>query len=338
MALASCIRRVDDATDGESEKKREPHRLWRSLRRRQPQSPRPGRTAPASTRRTRMGLARWERVTALAGRPCGRSSGATRSTSRRNTSTATRTASPASRPDAVKVRRLGGAAAVVVVALALLAAAAPAAPTVYRVARVIDGDTIELTNGQRVRLVQIDTPEVYGGYECYGPAASATAKRLLPPGTRVRLQFEPASDSVDRYGRLLRYVVRVDDGVNVNVHLVRGLVLRRRGSTTANAAATSRSYRRSRNRQEQSGSVFGVPAHERSTTHTTQSRRDGDPIPNHHVAPTASAPLAPTRTPTTTGASSQTGQANSWCSARSAGSGSSVSLGEIAMRSAAEYG
>jgi endonuclease YncB( thermonuclease family) len=85
---------------------------------------------------------------------------------------------------------------------------------------VIDGDTIELRNGQRVRLVQIDTPEVYGGYECYGPAASATAKRLLPAGTRVRLLAEPVSDPVDRYGRLLRYVVRARDGLNVNLRLV----------------------------------------------------------------------------------------------------------------------
>ena len=78
--------------------------------------------------------------------------------------------------------------------------AAPAATT-FKVSRVIDGDTLELTNGQQVRLVQIDTPEVYGGYECYGPAASAIAIRLLPPGTQVRLVTEPASDPLDRYGR-----------------------------------------------------------------------------------------------------------------------------------------
>src|SRR3954451_1147868 len=95
-----------------------------------------------------------------------------------------------------------------------------AATPVYRVSRVIDGDTLELANGQRVRLVQIDTPEVYGGYECYGPAASATAKRLLPPGTQVRLLSEPVSDPVDRYGRLLRYVVRARDGLNINLQLV----------------------------------------------------------------------------------------------------------------------
>ena len=37
----------------------------------------------------------------------------------------------------------------------------------------------------------------------------------------------------------------------------------------------------------------------------------------------ADVPLAPTRTPPTTGVSSQTGRASCWCSARSAGSGSS---------------
>jgi len=44
---------------------------------------------------------------------------------------------------------------------------------------------------------------------------------MLPPGTRVRLFPEPATDRVDQYGRLLRYVVRVKGGLNVNVQLVR---------------------------------------------------------------------------------------------------------------------
>ncbi len=76
---------------------------------------------------------------------------------------------------------------------------------------VTDGDTITLDNGSRVRLVQIDTPEVYFGTECYGPQASAITKRLLPTGTTVRLTTEPATDSVDQYGRLLRYVIRARD-------------------------------------------------------------------------------------------------------------------------------
>ncbi len=45
-------------------------------------------------------------------------------------------------------------------------------------------------------------------------------KRLLPPGTLVRLTREPATDSVDSYGRLLRYVTRVRGNLNINIHLV----------------------------------------------------------------------------------------------------------------------
>jgi micrococcal nuclease len=111
-------------------------------------------------------------------------------------------------------------ACVALVALAPNANSAPR-PSVYRIDHVADGDTVTLRNGQRVRLVQTDTPEVYFGVECYGRQASAMTKRLLPPGTRVRLCPEPATDRVDQYGRLLRYVVRVADGLNVNVRLIR---------------------------------------------------------------------------------------------------------------------
>jgi micrococcal nuclease len=68
--------------------------------------------------------------------------------------------------------------------------------------------------------VQIDTPEVFFRSECYGRQASTLTKGLLPPGTLVRLTREPATDSVDSYGRLLRYVIRSRDGLNVNVRLV----------------------------------------------------------------------------------------------------------------------
>jgi endonuclease YncB( thermonuclease family) len=98
-------------------------------------------------------------------------------------------------------------------------AATGASTSIYRIDHVTDGDTIVLRNGQRVRLIQIDTPEVFFGTECYGRQASATAKRLLPEGSRVRLFAEPATDRVDDFGRLLRYVVRLD-GVNVNLRLV----------------------------------------------------------------------------------------------------------------------
>lgn len=108
-------------------------------------------------------------------------------------------------------------------ALVFVPAAFGAAPAVhtFRIARVVDGDTVYLTNGAKVRLVQIDTPEVFFGVECWGHEASAETKRLLPVGTPVRLAAEPATDRVDRYGRLLRYVIRVRDRLNVNVFLVK---------------------------------------------------------------------------------------------------------------------
>lgn len=114
--------------------------------------------------------------------------------------------------------------AIVVGSFALIgtAASTSAAPAsgVLRIDHVADGDTVDLSNGAKVRLVQIDTPEVYFHPECYGRQASALTKRLLPPGTAVRLTSEPATDSVDSYGRLLRYVIRSRDGLNINLRLV----------------------------------------------------------------------------------------------------------------------
>jgi endonuclease YncB( thermonuclease family) len=87
------------------------------------------------------------------------------------------------------------------------------------VAEVVDGDTIRLRDGRRIRLVQVDTPEVHGGAECGGRAASAALARQLPPGSVVRLTTDAATDRVDRYGRELRYVW--SGGRNLNVWLVR---------------------------------------------------------------------------------------------------------------------
>ena len=82
----------------------------------------------------------------------------------------------------------------VLVALLAVPTAASAPSIVFRIDHVADGDTVDLTNGARVRLVQIDTPEVYFGVECYGRQASAITKRLLPAGKRVQLAVEPVAD------------------------------------------------------------------------------------------------------------------------------------------------
>ena len=85
------------------------------------------------------------------------------------------------------------------------------------VAYVNDGDTLRTTSGRRVRLVQIDAPELHG--DCYGKAALAALRRLAPKGARITLVRDPALDATDRYGRQLRYVFV--SGTNVNVALVR---------------------------------------------------------------------------------------------------------------------
>ena len=106
--------------------------------------------------------------------------------------------------------------AVVLVALAACGGDSSSATT-GQIARVVDGDTVVLSDGTRVRLVQIDTPEVRSE-ECYSAAATRALRRLLPPRTTVRLERDPGLDDVDRYGRELRYVVVA--GRNVNLELV----------------------------------------------------------------------------------------------------------------------
>ena len=109
------------------------------------------------------------------------------------------------------------AAAIVVLAALLAVPVASSRPHAgYAVERVIDGDTIVVSSGAHVRLVQIDSPELSSG-ECYATAARSTLARLLPVGTRVRLELDPRLDHVDRYGRTLAYVRKGAENVNVTL-------------------------------------------------------------------------------------------------------------------------
>ena len=84
-------------------------------------------------------------------------------------------------------------------------------PTSFRgtVVDVADGDTLDVTTPsgavETVRVIGIDTPEVYGGKECGGPAASAAMKRLAS-GHQVTVTSDPTQDRRDHYGRLLAYI------------------------------------------------------------------------------------------------------------------------------------
>jgi micrococcal nuclease len=89
-----------------------------------------------------------------------------------------------------------------------------------RVAEVVDGDTVILGTGQRVRLLGIDAPEL----EREGRPAdflAHKAKRVLTDlaqGKRVRLEYGQLR--YDRYGRTLAFLI-LPDGTNLSRELVR---------------------------------------------------------------------------------------------------------------------
>jgi micrococcal nuclease len=117
--------------------------------------------------------------------------------------------------------RLAVVAALVVIALLVYALVSPKGSSDSAiVARVVDGDTIKLDNGESVRYLGIDTPETVHPdkpVECYGPEATEANKQLVE-GKKVRLEKDVTDR--DAYGRLLRYVYV--DGVFVEAELVRG--------------------------------------------------------------------------------------------------------------------
>ncbi|MGC1272677.1 MAG: thermonuclease family protein [Planctomycetaceae bacterium] len=89
----------------------------------------------------------------------------------------------------------------------------------YVVKRVVDGDTLLLDGGERVRLLGVDTPETVREdfpVELWGPEASQFTKRMVE-GRSVQLKFD--KERRDRHGRLLAYVYI--DGVLLNEELIR---------------------------------------------------------------------------------------------------------------------
>jgi len=104
----------------------------------------------------------------------------------------------------------------------------------FLVKRVIDGDTFELQNKDRVRMLGIDTPEKYESSKLerdversgqdkktlqkLGELATQYTKKLIEE-KRVVLVPENNYEDKDVYGRLLRYVY-LEDGTFVNKKIV----------------------------------------------------------------------------------------------------------------------
>ena len=82
---------------------------------------------------------------------------------------------------------------------------------------VYDGDTLTLRSGEKVRLVQIDTPELSPA-ECYGIQARDLLRKMVGTST-IQLRKEPASPNKDSNRRLLRYVIV--GSKNLNLELVK---------------------------------------------------------------------------------------------------------------------
>ena len=115
-------------------------------------------------------------------------------------------------------------------AAALLLAAPPAhAEQVYRVAHVIDGDTIVTLEHGNVRFAITAAPETAGRARCPREAAIAEqAKNYVARRTAdgVILRHEPGERDVDRHRRLLRHVYAADGG-DIEAELIaRGLAVR----------------------------------------------------------------------------------------------------------------
>ncbi|TWU14158.1 Thermonuclease precursor [Symmachiella macrocystis] len=96
----------------------------------------------------------------------------------------------------------------------------PAASGEFVVKRAVDGDTLLLANGNRVRLIGVDTPETKHPdlpVQPFGPEASEYTRNRVQ-GKRVRLEFDKERE--DDYGRILAYVYINDE--LLNEELIRG--------------------------------------------------------------------------------------------------------------------
>ncbi|HMS33820.1 MAG TPA: thermonuclease family protein [Ignavibacteria bacterium] len=102
------------------------------------------------------------------------------------------------------------------------------------VTKVIDGDTFKMSNGEKVRLTGIDTPEKFESDKLdrqsgqsgrdketikkLGEASSEYVRKLVE-GKKVTMVKDQGYDDRDKYGRLLRYIY-LEDGTFVNAKIL----------------------------------------------------------------------------------------------------------------------
>jgi micrococcal nuclease len=111
------------------------------------------------------------------------------------------------------MRRFAGLCALI---FTLVLGQTPVFAASFNVTRINDGDTLTISTGEKVRLLQIDTPEISPA-ECYGAEAHKALIQIIGKAA-ITLESDPVSDNKDQFGRILRYV-KVGR-VNINLKLV----------------------------------------------------------------------------------------------------------------------
>lgn len=98
---------------------------------------------------------------------------------------------------------------------------APASLPAAQVERVVDGDTLRLTDGRSVRMIGLNTPETGKKGQSAEPFAEAAKRRLQAlvdeSGGQVRLRI--GEQAADRYGRTLANVYG-RDGANLEAQML----------------------------------------------------------------------------------------------------------------------
>ena len=95
--------------------------------------------------------------------------------------------------------------------LSLWLAFTPVPTGLYRVVKVVDGDTIKVSLNNKtetIRLIGVDTPETVDPRRvvgCFGREASNFTKKTLS-NQNIKLEADVLSGDRDKYQRLLRYV------------------------------------------------------------------------------------------------------------------------------------
>ena len=84
------------------------------------------------------------------------------------------------------------------------------------IAKIYDGDTVTLSTGEKVRLLQMDTPEL-SPLECHAKESRLALAKLLSSPGNLSLRTDPSLDKVDKYGRLLRYLFKGDLNINLKM-------------------------------------------------------------------------------------------------------------------------